>query len=1155
MSSYLEKMKNLGKKAAVVVIIIALLVSFNSIEVYGATTSAAVTQQQADSTSADYTISLTENAQVKISIPINKDFDGDASDIELFLIRNSKTYVSKTLFPNQKKGGALESWKTIKDSPMFTDIEKTITTSKGNKTLNVVMNSNCYFGEDTSVPHTNGGYYMDVCGYFDLKAIQDKSLVGKVSVKVVPYEKFNTMSEMYSELSQIANYDTDLYVQKLSLGKSTGGRDIPYLIIADKKSSVDKWKEFTELAETSPEKAIEKIKNGDYDDIRVPVLYSNVHANEVSAADGIMDFAWNIVKKQELPYNYLESFTEEGKAQLEKEMGTPGQKGSVAVPDLSKDSATYLGYLKAGNRTSGVVDLEKYYNVEKKNIKVKDLLKDVFFILVPEENVDGRTYLTRTAWNGYDLNRDNSFQTTSETASMQRLIGTYNPVSFTEFHGRVKGFQCEPCDPPHEPNFEYDLLSEHLMTGGEALGRGAVANNSKYNSYVIPQRDYLSYTGTGSQTCWEDPWDDMSTSYTPQFAMLQGTVAYTVELPAYNDDTVDAVNYGIISQSDYISDNKLDYLLDQTEIFKRGVNNYNSNSFDEVGQWLCDQNDVEGAEIELFRPVYDGEGENNNFYPECYIIPLDRENQKNLQAAVDMMEWLCRNDVKVKLAQKSFTYDGKTYPKGTMIVPMYQAKRSVANGALYDGTLIQNWTVLYSEGITSFGKTRGFDAVTVAEPAEYEKIAAASGNWIGYTEAKKYAATFKSSFKGTKNAEVIINNVSEDSTAAVNALLKSGKKVGMITEGDEKGDFICAYEDYLTVSKEYVLTATGVSGKGIKAKIIYKLPLVYVPGDMADTTAGYVNSDDVSRSYNWSYDKLALKLMNFQRTSDLEKADVIVGATALNDAEKEKVKSGVPYIGYNCSRRKDLDFIDGISTANCEGAMDCLGYVEYPNETLVNATYINEGDDVMYGYGVGYFDKIPEGAVTIVKMKDEQPLEGFIPAYTGDLQSGYKTFLNGSVQAFEYKKKTETENVDVALFANTLTNKGHQRDEYSFISNFIFSRTLSVRDYMTDVSVKDSADLVSYSKIAKINGKNCIKVAWKDKNGKVIDFDGYQVYRSTKRYSGYGTKPLLTTGKTYFYNTKSLKKGTTYYYKVRAYKVIDNVRYFTDWSAKSYRSV
>ncbi len=1011
-------------------------------------------------------ISLAEGREYKATIPISADVDPSA--VTWTMVKDSsKSYVSKELFPNQTEGGSLDSW--ICDdgkTKFFGEVKTSVKDENGQKVLVAEFGTNDFFfgydwytGEmypDNSAPHDEGGAYLDSCGYFKLTATdKDGKVLGSVPVKIAPYDSFHTMDEIYTELDDMvaAAKDSGIFVKKYSMGKSSGdiyeALDMPYLIVAKDQSAVTKWLEFTEKAETQPDQVIADIKAGKYDDIKVPVMYSNIHANEVAATDGIMEFAWMLVNAAtgdgKLSYNNLTGFTAEGKTEFESEKAA----SKMAVPDLVKDSATYLGWLTGDNSSSGIVDLDKYYEQETVNTTLDELLDNVFFILVPEENVEGRTYITREASNGYDLNRDNSFQTTEETQNMQKLIATFNPVSLTEFHGRVSAFQCEPCDPPHEPNFEYDLLAEHLIAGGEAIGIAAVANNDTYNSYVIPQRDYLTDNGDGT-TYWSDPWDDMSTSYTPQFAMLQGTVAYTVELPGYNDAGAQLVKYGCLGQANYIAGEKLGYIESQTEIFSRGVGNKNSDAYELVGQWLCDQNDVEGAESDLFRPEFDGENENGNFYPECYIIPLDGVNQTNLQAAGDMMEWLSRNDVKVLVTDKEFTYEGVSYPAGTMIVSMYQAKRSVANGVLYDGTLISNWTVLYSEGITTFNETRGFDMVTVTEPAAYKTIKAVCGEWMDYDNCLSYIANkLGSYFTGKADGYVIISNASEDSTAAVNALLKAGKSVGMVTdsESDFYGDFVCSYADWQSVSSKYVLSGTGLAEADVPAaKLITKAPAVYITGEVGPDDAGFKWTSRVNWSHgNWNYDRAALELMGFETTSDPAKADLIMGASALNDAAKAEVLAGTPYIGYGSSAARKNIFGDALTRSSADG-MDCLGYVTYPTTTLVNASYVMDEDDVLYGYGVGYFSKVPDGAQVLVKMDGSKtPTEGFIKMIDADQKASAKAYLDGSVQAISYQGKLSADaknDVNIVYFANSLTHKVHQRDEYAFISNFAFSSLL-----------------------------------------------------------------------------------------------------------------
>lgn len=1032
-------------------------------------------------------IALTQNGHFLAKIPLPEGVtvtENDLASIVWSMDKDeTKEYVDADQYPNQTKGGELSTWKTNgSKADLFTVESCTLTEENGATYLCLSFSNACYWGSDPSAPHASGGKYLDVCGYFNLTAKLGDTTIGSAPVKIVPYDSFHTMQEIYEDLDNMVSYaaeNTNLYVKKYSMGKSSGviydPMDMPYMILAKNAQAVSDWLAFCDKAETDPTGTLKDIAAGKYDDLKIPVMYSNIHPNEVAATDGVMAFAWMLIESAaadgKLDYSKLTGFTDEGKAELASEMGPVGVAGSTAVPDLVKDTATYLGYLTAGNSGSGVIDLDKYYTSENVSLTVDELLDDVFFILVPEENVEGRTYVTRQPSAGYDLNRDNSFQTTPETQNMQHLIATFNPTLLAEFHGRIKGFQVEPCDPPHEPNFEYDLLAKHLLSAGEALGIAAVANNDGYNSYVTPQRDYLYYTGNktadGSDETYWEPWDDMSTSYTPQFAMLQGTIAYTVELPAYNDDTVQAVQYGCLGQSVYVAGEKESILTCQVQIFERGVTNANSDAYEMVGQWLCNQYDVEGAEAGIFRPEYTGDGENGNFYPECYIIPLDGANQSNLQAAYDMMTWLSRNDVKILITEQAVTVDGVTYPAGTMIISMYQAKRSVANGALYDGTFITDWTDLYSEGITSFAATRGFDMVTVTKPTVYQTISAACGSWMDYDDCQLYVAANKGTyFTGKHGADVVISNASEDSTAAVNALLQAGKTVGMVTDAQSGfyGDFICSYADFLTIADKFTVSATGISQKDAgypAATTISKAPVIYITGAAGKDTSGFVYTKQVSSASNWNYDRCAMELMGFATTSDVSEATGIIGASSPNADALAAIQSGTPYIGYGRSGVSSVAKLIGATRSSASG-MDCLGYVTYPTTTLVNASYVMDGDDILYGYGLGWFSEIPEGAQVLVQMDGSKtPTEGFINAITDSQKEKMNAYLNDSVQGIQYQGADADGNqVNVVLFANSLTNKVHQRDEYAFISNFLFSSVLSSEAY---VPTEAASYTLSYS--------------------------------------------------------------------------------------------
>ena len=1010
-------------------------------------------------TDIDWQISLAEDATATVTLPTNLTENELAAAMDaglsLSLDRDTQRgYLNPEKFPNPYQGGPLDSWKTQRDTQMFqVDDYGFVFDDDGKVSLVLYLNISCYFGNrsgsvDYSAPHSNGGAYLDLCGYYTLRVTADGKDIASCHAKVVPYDSFRTVYELYDDLEALAAMDTDLYVSKESMGQTTtDGYDMPYLIVADSKESVDKWLAYTDLVESDPDLVLTKLANGDFDDLRVPMFASNVHSNENAAVNGILEFAHLLLENETINVNTLEGFTDAGKELLAQEMA----KQNVAVPEQIKNFASYIGFIRGengykanGSLYSGQLDLAAYYNVQENRVNVKELLGDVFMVIVPEQNIEGYEHMTRTTGQGYDPNRDEANQTLFEDANAMALVNKFNPMVFTEIHGRVEAMLIEPCTPPHEPNYEYDLIAKQFIQLGEAVGMGAIANNPEHNSFEMPYRDYLRVDNDSpSGVAWTEPWDDMTTAYGSQFPVLIGTAGITWELPVYSDVASElVVPYGLMTQAMYIQANKITMLENQAKLFSRGVNNTNSNEL--VAPWYVDQYDRPGTQTELMRPVYDGEGQNGNFYPECYIIPMDSANQKNLYDAAAEMKYLTRNDVKVNVASKEFTYDGVTYPAGTMVVSMYQAKRSLANSQLFDGTFINVWQGLYSESFAQRSNARGYDRVIVAEPAAYKTIMAACPETINYTQALTYLAAFATQFEGVENADVIIENVSNDSAAAVNALLRAGKTVAMITEGSEKGNFICSYEDFMTVAKDYVLTATGEYGAGIKAAVILN-PQVYLPGKPADNTSGYVETTLRSGSYNYRFDWLALTAMGFTMTDDLTKANVIVGSRALSDDALAAVKAGTPYMGYSndaITGRSAFMQELGVEISSCDKGTDFLGRVVYPNNTLVNATYINEGDDVMYEYGTNWFTKIPEGATVLVQNAGKAPLQGCICLTDDELTEQFNQYNNGVV-GFEYQNG----DLDMALFANVLNHKIHQTDEYTFISNFIFSRSLTQTAY------------------------------------------------------------------------------------------------------------
>ncbi|MFC0559224.1 M14 family metallopeptidase [Halalkalibacter alkalisediminis] len=770
-------------------------------------------------------------------------------------------------------GKSLSEWKkwsndtTYNGAPFITVVEDPHFVD-GTTVVKATLEFDKIYGDTNLSNRTIRVQYQSFIGDYELALVNSESdEKAATTVKLNVYDEFLFYEELKPTIDHVfaevnADPDNQRYLEYQSVGTSARGRDIHFVILARDQEAVDTYlNETLPTALEDPASLLEKLENGTMGDYQVPIWFNNIHPDEVEGVDAQVELFKKFALEEEVTFDTVRENNQE----------------------------------------------------ESVTLNVDDVLDDVIFLYMFTNNPDGRVANTRSNANGFDLNRDNAYQTQVETQQVNEVISTWTPLSFLDMHGYVNGFLIEPATPPHNPNFEYDLLYDNLLGQAHAMGQAGVGS-SALDSYFIPKLD------------WGSGWDDMTPAYTAIYAMLHGSLGHTIEVPTLSQDSMHAMVGTGLGATWFVTENKDDLYAQQLEIFNRGVKGEDNRAVDK--HYV----NATGESIGRVR------GEHDHFFPDYYVIPTDVKEQKNNLEAHKMVDYLLRNGVKVEQTTKNIQVGETMYPKGTFIVPMNQAKRGLANAVLYSGDDVSDWNAMYDPIVVNFPALRGFDLDEVRAAGVFsnqttvvENVTLPTGDVTGQTPKQ------------------VLKNTNNDTIKLINELLAAGKNVEVAMETNErvnKGDFIVETKDLRSYENTYYFETLPLgNGQNVKTHK-QSQPKVAVTG---------------SAQLNFSLRELGFNLV------DQNNADVIVsdgasfnegnvtgktfigmGRSALN-----AVKNSGILAGYNYDfTRSDHE---GLLKTNVTDHLLTSGYQE---------------EELLYVTTGSWITSVPEGADVLATVSD-----------------------------------------------------------------------------------------------------------------------------------------------------------------------------------------
>lgn len=760
----------------------------------------------------------------------------------------------------------IADWKTWNmDSGTFTGQPfVTIEEKVDGNDLHLNLQFQKLFGDDLSLrsPHNIRRTYRNFIGSHELVGTsRDLSLTIRKNIVLRPYEDFHSHEEMLASIEKSRqDAKTDRLVQIENIGKSAQGRDIKLGIISSDQKSIDDYLSTTNpQALTKPAEMLAALKNGNLD-YKLPVLINNTHADEQPAIDIITGLFKTFATKDQVSFK------------------TTAADGSEKLVTL----------------------------------KIQDLLKKFIFLFDFTENPDGDVLNTRALANGLDPNRDTGYQANPETRTVAGLINKWNPIALYDIHGFVKEFLIEPATPPHDPNFEYDLLADLMLDNAHHMGRAGVANSS-YDKYIIPKLD------------WGDGWDDSFSGYTAVYSMYHGILGHTIEIPEGNQESYKAGYYAVLGGLDYLAKNPDKLMEMRLNFYLRGINKVEDPKA---------ENELVGPDGQVVGRIKKGQ---EKFFPDYYVIPMGLDKDNDSQEAFNMIDYFKRNGVLVKELKE----DSGNYKKGDLVVDMAQAKRGYANHVLYKGSDESKWVAMYAELVVNFPDMKGFKAQPVFGDKLFE-------GKLGEVTALRATRT---SQVDNKAPYYVIANTSESAVKAVNQALAEGKKVYLTDDG-----YIVDTPTFTSLLDRYA----------IYGDALYKIP----QGPTLKPLKVYAPP----HQFSWAgvdapaHTALALKNMGFEIVDRPEDADVIVLESNNYDKSLVGLKPTIVVGGSAMQRLEKLGILDGFDAERFKNGSDYEGLMKAVIQDQDPLTSGYKKDGLFYSNSGNWIAKIPANFRTLASI-------------------------------------------------------------------------------------------------------------------------------------------------------------------------------------------